>query len=271
MTTVPDRPAPAPTGRPPVVDRATWQAARDELLVREKAHTREGDAIAAARRRLPMVEVDGAAEVVGPGGPVPFPDLFQGRDELLVYHSMWYDGAPHQGQCEGCTFNLWHLRDAVYLDARGVSSAVVTSGPWDEVAPFVEFMGYAQPWYSVRGAEERIATEEGHLSCYLRDGDRVFLTYSTTGRGNEPADGTLGLLDMTPYGRREAWEDVPEGWPAAPQVGSPVGGHGAPICWYWRSDADGNAAWGPTSRPVPQWTRPGATPVDTLGRHAHHH
>jgi hypothetical protein len=100
----------------------------------------------------------------------------------------------------------------------------------------------------------------GHIACFLRDGDRVFLTYSTTGRGNEPINGSLGLLDMTPYGRREAWEDNPEGWPEAPQADSPVGGHGSPICWYWRSDADGNATWGPTSHPVPQWTRPGATP-----------
>jgi len=99
----------------------------------------------------------------------------------------------------------------------------------------------------------------------------VFLTYSTTGRGNEPVNGSLGLLDMTPYGRREAWEDNPEGWPEAPQADSPVGGHGSPICWYWRSDADGVATWGPTSRPVPQWTRPGATPVETLGRQGHHH
>jgi hypothetical protein len=122
----------------------------------------------------------------------------------------------------------------------------------------------------VRGVEAPIATEEGHIVCYLRDGDRAFLTYSTTGRGNEPADGSLGLLDMTPYGRREGWEDVPEGWPEAPQVGAPVGGHGAPICWYWRSGADGVGAWGPTSRPVPQWTRPGAGPVETLGRHGSH-
>ena len=218
-------------GKPPVVDLATWQAARDELLAREKAHTREGDAIAAARRRLPMVEVDGSAEVTGVDGPVPFRDLFQGRDELIVYHSMWHDGAPHQGQCEGCTFNLWHMRDAVYLNARGVSFAVLTSGRWDEVARYVEFMGYPQPWYSVRGVEAPIATEEGHIVCYLRDGDRVFLTYSTTSRGNEPADTSLGLLDMTPYGRREAWEDNPEGWPAAPDAGSPAGGHGAPTAW----------------------------------------
>ncbi len=188
MTTTPSNPTTALPGRPPVVDLATWQAARDELLVREKAHTREGDALAAARRRLPMVELDGTVEVVGPDGPVPFLDLFQGRDELVVYHSMWYDGAPHQGQCEGCTFNLWHMKDAVYLNARGVSFAVLTSGPWDEVAPYVEFMGYTQPWYSVRGVEAPLATEEGHIICFLRDGDRVFLTYSTTGRGNEPVD-----------------------------------------------------------------------------------
>src|SRR3712207_1062113 len=172
MTTAPRKPATALPGRPPVVDLATWQAARDELLVREKAHTREGDAIAAARRRLPMVEVDAMAEVVGAAGPVPFLHLFQGRDELVVYHSMWYDGAPSQGQCEGCTFNVWHMRDPVYLHARGVSFAVLTSGPWDEVAPYVEFMGYTQPWYSVRWAEASIGTEEGHIVCYLRDGDR---------------------------------------------------------------------------------------------------
>ncbi len=260
MTTTSTDPASALPGRPPVVDRATWQAARDELLVREKAHTHEGDAIAAARRRLPMVEVDGTVDVVGPDGPVPFVDLFQGRDELVVYHSMWYDGAPHQGQCEGCTFNLWHMRDAVYLNASGVSFAVLTSGRWDEVASYVEFMGYTQPWYSVRGVEAPLLAEEGHIICYLRDGGRVFLTYSTTGRGNEPADTSLGLLDMTPYGRREAWEDNPDGWP-----------EGSHSCWYWRSDADGNATWGPTSRPAPQWTRPGAAPVETLGRHGHHH
>jgi predicted dithiol-disulfide oxidoreductase (DUF899 family) len=161
------------------------------------------------------------------------------------------------------------MQDAVYLNARGVSFGVLTSGRWDEVAPYVEFMGYRQPWYSVRGVEAPIGTEEGHVVCFLRDGDRVFLTYSTTGRGNEPADGSLGLLDMTPYGRREAWEDDPDGWPDAPQTDAPVGGHGAQICWYWRSDADRNATWGPTSRPVPQWTRPGATPVETLGRQGH--
>uniref|UniRef100_UPI002FDC6089 DUF899 domain-containing protein n=1 Tax=Streptomyces sp. IBSBF 2806 TaxID=2903529 RepID=UPI002FDC6089 len=243
MTTAPDHPTATPPGRPPVVDPAAWQAARDELLVREKAHTREGDAIAAARRRLPMVELDATAEVVGPDGPVPFLDLFQGRDELVVYQHMWYDGAPHQGQCEGCTMAAWHLRDAVYLNARGVSFAVLTTGPWDEVAAYVAFMGYTQPWYSVRDVAEPLGGGMGHLSCFLRDGDRVFLTYTTTGRGNESFSGSFALLDMTPYGRGETWEDNPEGRP-----------EGQHPCWYWRSDADGNPTWGPTSRPVPQWT-----------------
>ena len=133
-----------------------------------------------------------------------------------------------------CTFTVWHIKDAVYLNARGVSYAVLTSGQWDEVASYVEFMGYTQPWYSVRDVEAALLAEEGHIICYLRDGDRVFRTYSTTGRGNEPADTSMGLLDMTPYGRGEAWEDKPDGWPE--------GNH---ACWYWRSDADGNAHLGP--------------------------
>ncbi|MGW4980505.1 DUF899 family protein [Streptomyces mirabilis] len=269
MTTTPSDPTTALPGRPPVADLATWQAARDELLVREKAHTREGDA--AARRRLPMVELDGTVEVVGPDGPVPFLNLFQGRDELVVYQHMWHDGAPHQGQCEGCTTTAWHLKDAVYLNARGVSFAVLTSGPWDEVASYVEFMGYTQPWYSVRGVDAPIGGGMGHIVCFLRADDRVFLTYSTTGRGNEPVNGSLALLDMTPYGRGEAWEDNPEGRPVIGHVREGHPSVGRQACWYWRSDADGNATWGPTSRPVPQWTRPGATAVETLGRHGHHH
>ncbi len=139
------------------------------------------------------------------------------------------------------------------------------------MAPYVEFMGYTQPWYSVRGVEAPVGGGMGHIVCFLRDGDRVFLTYSTTGRGNEPVNGSLGLLDMTPYGRGEAWEDNPEGWPVIGDVREGHPSEGRQACWYWRSDADGVATWGPTSRPVPQWTRPGATPVETLGRHGHHH
>lgn len=252
----------AATGRvvPPIVDMDTWQAQRDALLVREKAHTHEGDAIAAARRRLPMVEVDGTTPVVGADGPVPFLDLFEGRDRLVVYQHMWHDGAPHQGQCEGCTVSAWHLQDATYLHQNGVSLAILTVGAWDEVAPFTRFMGYdSVPWYSVREAPAPIGGDMGHLASFVREGDRVFLTYRTTGRGVERANPTMGLLDMTVWGRREDWEDSPEGWPEQ-----------NPACWSWRSDENGTPTWGENSRPVPQWTRPGAEPVTTLGRRGGH-
>ena len=245
-------------GMPPVVDMATWQAARDELMIREKAHMREGDAISAARRRLPMVEIDGTVELVGADGTVRLTDLFQGRDVLLVHKHMWYDGIPIEGQCMGCTINTWHIqRSAVYLRARGVSLAVATSGPWDEVGPFVEFMGYTEPWYSVRGLDGPVGDDMGPVACFLRDGQRVFYTYATISRGTEVASGVFALLDMTPYGRGEAWENTPAGWPE---------GHDA--CWFWRTDADGVPTLGPTGRPVAQWTRPGATPViDGPGDH----
>ena len=178
-------PRTAAPGLPQVVDRETWEAARAELLVEEKAHTRAGDALAAKRRRLPMVEVPADAVVVGRDGPVPFLDLFAGRDALVTYGHMWWDGAPHQGQCEGCTLTAWHLRDAAYLEAAGVSFAILTSGQWEEVAPFLEFMGYTQPWYSAREAPAPIGGDMGYLRSFVRQGDRVFLTYETTGRGVE--------------------------------------------------------------------------------------
>ena len=97
----------------------------------------------------------------------------------------------------------------------------------------------------------------GPINCFLRDGDRVFLTYQNSDRGMEQAAGVFGLLDMTPYGRGEAWEETPDGWP-----------EGQDSCWYWRSDVDGVGTWGPTGRPVAQWTRPGANPVvDGHGNH----
>ncbi|GII97850.1 putative dithiol-disulfide oxidoreductase (DUF899 family) [Sediminihabitans luteus] len=265
MTSTPTAPDAVPreqprTDLPPVVDLETWQTARDELLVREKAHTREGDALAAERRRLPMVEVDSTVEAVGADGPVPFLSLFQGREDLVVYKHMWHDGAPHQGQCEGCTLSAWHFQSSVYLNAAGVSWAVVTTGAWDEVAPFVEFMGYTEPWYSVRDVDGVIGSDMGSITCFVRDGDRVFLTYETTGRGTELLTPTFALLDLTAHGRREDWQDSPDGWPE---------GHGAG--WFWRKDSDDNPTWGPTGRPAAQWSRPGATPVTTLGRTGEHH
>lgn len=232
---------------PSIVDRAAWLRRREELLIREKAHTREGDAIAAARRRLPMTEVDAHAVVVGAGGPTALLDVFDGRDELIVYKHMWHPGRPIEGQCEGCTVTIWSFQDACYLHARGVSFAVFCEGPWDEVAPFRDFMGYQLPWYSVPGvADEAVAAglvdNRGLISCYLRLGDRVFLTNEIVRRGVEAIMPSLTLLDMTVYGRREVWEDSPDGWPQGPSY----------------------AIWRTAGRPTAQWTRPGATPVGSV-------
>jgi predicted dithiol-disulfide oxidoreductase (DUF899 family) len=239
------------TPAPPVTDRDDFERQLDELLKREKAHTHEGDAIAAARRRLPMTEVNPDTMVVGADGPVPFGDVFAGRDELVVYSHMFYEGKPSEWQCEGCTRNAWvmgHADDAAYLNANGVTFAFLVDGPYDEIVAFRDFMGYTAPWYSNAGVDDPTVGHAGRIACYLRRQDKIYLTYWTTGRGDEVMNPVFGLLDMTVYGRREAFEDSPEGWPQFPTHS------------FLRTDENGGPM-GPRSggRPVAQWTRPGAT------------
>ncbi|MBO2461025.1 DUF899 family protein [Actinomadura violacea] len=200
---------------PPIVDRATWQAERDALLVREKAHTHEGDAIAAARRRLPMVEVPADTPLTGPDGPVTLLETFEGRTQLIAYFHMWHDGHPAAEQCEGCTFFNSQVRELSYLHARDVTYATFCKGPYEVSVRYRDFMGWDVPWYSARDSIGALHADRSAfgLACYLRDGDRVFETYWTTGRGVEPLAPTCGLLDMTVYGRQERWEDSPAGWP----------------------------------------------------------
>jgi predicted dithiol-disulfide oxidoreductase (DUF899 family) len=202
---------------PPVVDRATWQAELDALRAREKAHTREGDAIAAARRRLPMVEVDAATTLIGPHGPVSLLDAFEGREQLIAYYHMWYPGQPAEEQCEGCTLYAGQVRELSFLHSRDVTYAVFCQGPYDESVCYRDFMGWDMPWYSVQDSAEALLAgrrvNRFYLVCYLRDGDRVFETYWTTGRGVEAMDYANALLDRTVRGRQEPWEDSPAGWP----------------------------------------------------------
>ena len=200
---------------PEIVDRATWQTELDRLLIREKAHTREGDAIAAARRSLPMVEVDAQTPLVGADGQVPLVDVFEGRRQLLVYYHMWHDGKPAAEQCEGCTFFTGHARELSYLHSRDVTYATFCEGPYDESARYRDFMGWEMPWYSARDSAEALLPGRsfGAYACYLRDGDRVFETYWSTGRGTEAGGTSYHLLDLTVYGRQEKWELSPDGWP----------------------------------------------------------
>ena len=233
-------------GLPPVVDRATWQAERDALLAREKAHTREGDAIAAARRRLPMVEVDATVPVIGEHGAVPLLDVFEGRRQLIVYYHMWHDGQSAADQCEGCTFFNGAVRELGYLHSRDVTYATFAEGAYDEIARYRDFMGYEMPWYSARDSAEALLVGRrfGTLICYLRQDDRVFETYWTTGRGAEPMTSSYGLLDLTVYGRQELWEDSPSGWPRR-----------------WPNNGD---QFRTNGRPTAQWSRLAAGRSDAL-------
>jgi predicted dithiol-disulfide oxidoreductase (DUF899 family) len=238
-TGVPDLPA--------VVDRAAWQARLDGLLVREKAHTREGDAIAAARRRLPMVEVDPAIPLIGEDGPVPLLEVFEGRRQLIVYFHMWHTGEPAQTQCEGCTFFNGQVRELSYLHSRDVTYATFCDGPYDESIAYRDFMGWEVPWYSAEDSASALLAGRwfGMQVCYLRHGEQVFETYWSSGRAAEALAPTYALLDMTVYGRQEAWEDSPPGWP------QPFGTSGE----QFRTDG----------RPTAQWSRLAAGHSDDLG------
>ena len=133
-------------GAPKIVDRATFQAELDALRVREKAHTHEGDAIAAARRRLPMVEVDGATPLIGGRGAVTLLDAFEGRRQLIAYYFMWHAGHHAPEQCEGCTWVTTQVRELSYMHSRGVTYATFCQGPYDESVRYREFMGWEMPW-----------------------------------------------------------------------------------------------------------------------------
>jgi predicted dithiol-disulfide oxidoreductase (DUF899 family) len=227
---------------PAIVDRKTWQAEVDALRVREKAYMREGDALAAARRRLPMVEVDGGIELTGPHGPVSLLEAFEGRRQLIAYFHMWYAGAPAADQCEGCTYFNGQVRELSYLHARDVTYATFCQGPYQESVRYRDFMGWEVPWYSVESASAEallVGRRVGmfHLVCYLRQGDRVFETYWTNGRGVEAMDNTYGLLDLTVYGRQEGWEDSPAGWLQHELSGSAFRTNGRPTAQLSRLEA----------------------------------
>jgi predicted dithiol-disulfide oxidoreductase (DUF899 family) len=246
-------------GLPPVVGRAAFHVELERLRAREKAHTREGDAIAAARRQLSMVEVDAALELIGPHGPRTLLDAFEGRRQLIAYYFMWHDGHPAAEQCEGCTWVTSHISELSYLYSRDITFAVLCQGPYDESIRYRDFMGWQLPWYSAENAADEllVGRQVGlfHLVCYLREGDRVFETYWTTRRGAEALDYSYALMDLTVFGRQERWEDSPAGWPQD--------------CTNTRT-ADGAPDWPPVSawpggRPIAQWPRIRAGRSDDLG------
>lgn len=217
---------------PEIASREEWRAARAELLVREKAATRARDALNAERRRLPMVEIEEEYVFEGGDGKATLLDLFEGRGQLVVYHFMF---APEwDAGCRSCSAFLDQVGHLAHLKARGTTFAAVSRAPYTKILPFKARMGWTVPWYSSYGGgfnhdfEVTLETdgadgeqvERPGISCFLRDGDRVFHTYSTYERGLDGLGSTTSFLDLTALGRQEPWEE-PTG--RASPLGAPAG------------------------------------------------
>ena len=202
---------------PQVVSPEEWDAARQKLLAKEKEATRARDALAAERRRLPMVEFASGYRFEGPAGTATLLDLFEGRRQLIVYHFMF---EPDSAPCEGCSFFTDQVGHLAHLYARDTSFALATRAPVEQIEAHRRRMGWSIPWYSTLDEEFNAACgiRGGFgLSVFLRDGERVFRTYFTSSRGVEALGSTWTFLDLTPLGRQENWEDSPEGYPQTPR------------------------------------------------------
>ena len=235
---------------PDVVSREQWLEARRQLLAREKESTRARDALNADRRRLPMVAVDQEYVFEGPDGPVTLADLFGDKRQLIVQHVMY--GPDWEQPCPGCSASLDELSQGVldHLGTRDTTFALTARAPYGKIAAKAKERGWSSfPWYSSFGSEFNydygvtLDTERGLVdynyrpipealgdeqtaelpgfSCFLREGDEIFHTYSTYGRGTDILVGTYSLLDLTALGRQEDWEE-PKGRIEAVRGGDPT-------------------------------------------------
>jgi predicted dithiol-disulfide oxidoreductase (DUF899 family) len=219
---------------PCVVSEAEWQAAHEALMAKEKVATRARDALAAERRRQPMVLIGKNYVFDGPRGKLTLLDLFEGRRQLIVYHFMFGPGAhgwPNAG-CDGCSMFVDQVGHLAHLHARDTAFALVSIAPLEKIEAYRKRMGWTLPWVSSAASDFNrdfgLTTEGGEsfgLSVFLRDGDKVYRTYFTAGRGVEALGSVWTFLDLTPLGRQEDWEDSPDGWPQT-----------RPYAWWRRHD-----------------------------------
>jgi predicted dithiol-disulfide oxidoreductase (DUF899 family) len=211
---------------PPVVSPAEWQAAREALLTEEKEATRARDALAAERRRLPMVRIDKDYSFDGPDGRATLLDLFDGRRQLLLYHFMF--GPNQEAGCDGCSMFVDQVGHLAHLHARNTSFALASRAPLEKITAYRTRMGWTIPRFSSSESDFNVdfgvspetpqqdAYQDGEsfrLSVFLRDGDSIFRTYFTSARGVEALGSVWSFLDLTPLGRQEDWEDSPAGYP----------------------------------------------------------
>lgn len=207
-----------PSTLPPVVDTATWRSELEALRAREKAATRELDAIAAQRRRLPRVELPDYT-LVGANGPISLVDVFEGRSQLIVYNHMWNPGA--EWQCGGCTSLTTQYTRLGFLEPYDAKFVIVSQGAIEDLLAYKAKVGNQMEWYSTLdspfGADVDAPAGGGFaVNVFLREGNKVYRTWHTSGRGTEQLAYTFPLVDILPWGRQEEWQDSPEGWPQRP-------------------------------------------------------
>ena len=205
---------------PPIVSPQAWEAARQERLLKEKAHTRARDALAAERRRMPWMAVDNAYTFEGPNGTATLVDLFEGRRQLIVCRAFFEPGVHGwpEHACRGCSLGADQVAHLAHLNARDTTLAYVSRAPQSDIARLKARMGWEMPWYTITDSfDADFGVDEWHgHNVFVRDGDQVFRTYFINNRGDEAMGTTWNYLDLTPLGRQEAWEDSPEGYPQTP-------------------------------------------------------
>jgi predicted dithiol-disulfide oxidoreductase (DUF899 family) len=205
---------------PPVVSAQAWEAARQELLVKEKAVTRARDALAAERRRMPWLAVEKNYVFDGPEGARSLPDLFDGRAQLIVYRAFFEPGVfgwPEHA-CRGCSMVADQVAHVAHLNARNTTLAFVSRAPQADIKRLKARMNWEMPWYTITDdfdADFGVDLWHG-TNVFIRNGENVFRTYFLNSRGDEAMGGTWSYLDVTPLGRQEEWEDSPKGYPQTP-------------------------------------------------------
>ncbi|HWT48040.1 MAG TPA: DUF899 domain-containing protein [Mycobacterium sp.] len=205
---------------PPIVSAPEWEAARQQLLVKEKEVFRARDALAAQRRRMPWLAIDKAYEFDGPRGRVSLLDLFHGRRQLIVYRAFFepgVDGWPDHA-CRGCSMIADHVGNLAHLNARDTTLVFASRAGQPDIARAKARMGWQMPWYTITDDfDGDFGVDEWHgTNAFIRDGERVFRTYFINSRGDEALGTTWSFLDMTALGRQEDWEDSPDGYPQGP-------------------------------------------------------
>jgi predicted dithiol-disulfide oxidoreductase (DUF899 family) len=223
----------------PTVSPQEWDAARERLLVKEKALTHARDALAAERRRMPWMRVEKAYSFEGPDGRASLLDLFEGRRQLIVYRAFFEPGVfgwPDHA-CRGCSMVADQVAHLAHLHARDTSLAFASRAPQQDIARVKARMGWTMPWYTMAdGFDADFGVDEWHgTNAFIRDDDgNVFRTYFINNRGDEALGSTWSYLDMTALGRQEEWEDSPEGYPQTPPY----------VWWNWHDEYEEKSAQG---------------------------